>query len=376
MKRRSGAHVPAQVNPGRHRKPEPPLRETLSRRAVLGALPLLGCVALTHPAPAPGSTLYGGVADELLPALSAGNALGLGVEALSVSRWLTGRNRLILDGSTLLDDRKRERLKLSSEMAMVLARAQTWYALRPRTEAAPVSTVELSSAALAESSVEKIETLFAESIRRGLWLGDLWLVPEIGGEATLDEALDLPEAPDEGWALTVQIAGAITDPDALRQIRDEDPELFDIVDEHSQLRLALERHRLGMDAGLEGVMNAARLVVRNAPTRYSIYPASQLRLIVSRFWKGRYVGRWHTHSPKYSERGWSGGDVPSFDDMANAARDGQFLTIAFQPDGFDFYDASRIGESGSPDLRQLVTTQYRSRAWRERFTRRLPVHTA
>jgi hypothetical protein len=55
--------------------------------------------------------------------------------------------------------------------------------------------------------------------------------------------------------------------------------------------------------------------------------------------------------------------------MQNAARDGQFLTLAFQPDGFDLYDASALGEAGRVDLALLKVTRYRSSVWRRRFER-------
>ena len=52
------------------------------------------------------------------------------------------------------------------------------------------------------------------------------------------------------------------------------------------------------------------------------------------------MGGWHTHAPHDANGGWVSGDVPSFEDMQNAIQYGQYLTLSFQPDGFDLYDAS------------------------------------
>jgi hypothetical protein len=86
-------------------------------------------------------------------------------------------------------------------------------------------------------------------------------------------------------------------------------------------------------------------------------------------WCGRYVGQWHTHPPKYREGVWSGGDVPSYQDMQNAVQDGQFLTLAFQPDGFDLYDAAAIGAAARIDLSLVKVIRFRSATWRDHFAK-------
>lgn len=66
------------------------------------------------------------------------------------------------------------------------------------------------------------------------------------------------------------------------------------------------------------------------------------------------------------------GDVPSFEDMQNAVRDGQYLTLAFQPDGFDLYDAEPLADAGRVDLSLLKVIRYRSSSWRSHFRRLHP----
>jgi hypothetical protein len=84
------------------------------------------------------------------------------------------------------------------------------------------------------------------------------------------------------------------------------------------------------------------------------------------------VGSWHTHSPHDAGGKWSGGDVPSFEDMRNAVEYGQFLTLSFQPDGFDLYDAEPLGDAKRVDLKLLKVIRYRSPAWRDHFQKLHP----
>ena len=79
------------------------------------------------------------------------------------------------------------------------------------------------------------------------------------------------------------------------------------------------------------------------------------------------MGGWHTHAPHDANGEWVGGDVPSFEDMQNATQYGQYLTLSFQPDGFDLYDAEPLADAKRVDLSLLKVIRYRSPAWREHF---------
>jgi hypothetical protein len=131
--------------------------------------------------------------------------------------------------------------------------------------------------------------------------------------------------------------------------------------------------RPGSTSSAEGAASnlslALATVVENAAAAYGLDPEAQLMLIAHTDWCGRYVGRWHTHPPRDLGDAWAGGGEPSFEDMQNAVRDGQFLTLSFQPDGFDLYDAAPLSEAGRVDLSLLKVTRHRSPAWRVRFER-------
>ena len=125
--------------------------------------------------------------------------------------------------------------------------------------------------------------------------------------------------------------------------------------------------RLGAPGSQDEVRRALVTVARNAAPTYSLGPEELLALVTDADWEGRYVGGWHTHAPHDQNGEWVGGDVPSFEDMQNAIQYGQYLTLSFQPDGFDLYDAEALGDAKRVDLKLLKVIRYRSAVWREHF---------
>ena len=98
-------------------------------------------------------------------------------------------------------------------------------------------------------------------------------------------------------------------------------------------------------------------------------PAIQVRMIEQTDWRGRYVGFWHLHPPRTTGAGFQEGIEPSVADMRNAVELGQFLTIVFQPDGFDFYDLSRLAFLRREDLSEVERISYRFENWNLIFSR-------
>jgi hypothetical protein len=90
-------------------------------------------------------------------------------------------------------------------------------------------------------------------------------------------------------------------------------------------------------------------------------------MVRSTEWHGRYVGFWHIHPPRLTQSGFSEGIEPSFEDMNNAIRLGQFMTLVFQPDGFDAYDLAPLAAGGSADLSRARIISYRASDWRAHF---------
>lgn len=323
------------------------------------------------PAPPPPTLLRDQVRTEGLPLVIGANHLGLGAEAQTIVTWiLKNRGALTLLPGHLQVEGGSSALRLSPAMARSLGRLNQWYGLAA-TESNPITHAQLESAALAPASVERIRGIFENAIERGVRIGTNWVTPETGGEATIDRELRLAEILDPRWSLLREVVKVSHDPAAIAALVEGRPEIA-AIDAHGLLKVAAGRLGLGMKGAADEVQRALLTVARNTAPTYSFGSEEQLSLITSRDWHGRYVGSWHTHAPHDVGGAWGGGDVPSFEDMQNAIEYGQFLTVSFQPDGFDLYDASALGEEKRVDLRLLKVIRYRSRAWREHFQKLHP----
>jgi hypothetical protein len=100
---------------------------------------------------------------------------------------------------------------------------------------------------------------------------------------------------------------------------------------------------------------------------WSVEPETQSAEIEKNDWRGRYVGFWHIHPPRWGREGLVEGIEPSMTDMTNAVQMGQFITIVFQPQGFDFYDLSGLSLTQQANLAHAKVISYRSAVWQRVF---------
>ena len=351
----------------------------LLRYAVAALLPLAAAAERAPTSPcaskrAPDAVLPELIRGEALPVLEALNHQELGAEAARVRAWIDARAggqaaRLNLVGRCLRHPADGATLRLSPALAEALRRLGQWYDLIPATLAHPVTPEELETGALTPDTIERVADIFATSIDRAVPLDGRWHVPETGGEATLDGALQLFEMQSPTWPTVRALARCLDDPVRLADLWDERKADLTLLDVHGLLRGSVQRFRMEWPGSGRSLREAARTIARNASEAYALEPAGQFALILQHEWRGRYVGRWHTHAPHDQGRGWQGAAEPSFQDMQNARRDGQFLTLAFQPDGFDLYDAAGLAGAAQVDLSRLRVVRHRSAAWRGRFER-------
>ena len=313
------------------------------------------------------------VKTEGLPLLIATNQFGLGAEAQALVPWLRAHpGPLTLHPADLvLEDASAARTKISPVMSRTLARLDQWHGLAA-TKENPITHAQLRAGALSPASIDRIRAIFEAMIRRGVRIGTKWLTPETGGEATLDTELRLIEARDPRWSTIQDLVQVSNDPKAIASFCESRAVDVAQIDTHGLLKVGVARLRLGAPGSSEEVSRALLTVAQNAAPTYSLGPEEQFALVTGSDWKGRYVGGWHTHAPHDANGDWVGGDVPSFEDMQNAVQYGQYLTLSFQPDGFDLYDAAALADAKRIDLSLLKVIRYRSQAWRDYFRKLRP----
>ncbi len=235
---------------------------------------------------------------------------------------------------------------------------------------------ELRDAFLSRAGVDAVRAVFDKMIDDAIDLDGRRLVLEVGGEATMEPSPRLRYIDDFARPVLHEIMAARRDPAALRAIYDQHPEEMKTIDDAGTLKSVLgvlDRMKARGDAQDKRdalLALATRTIAENSASSFTLEPAAQLRAVCAQDWSGRYVGRWHTHPPHDEPAGWGGGSEPSGPDMQNAVDDGQFLTIAFQPDGFIVYDASVLGETKTIDLNKMKKIVYRSDDWRRHFQER------
>lgn len=241
----------------------------------------------------------------------------------------------------------------------------------------PVSHDEISDAVRSAEGVAGIRELFEHSIDHSLSVDATPVAPELGGESIL-------EAGRIVW---------INYPDPLHPVvresvvRKHDPAELLAFLESSEGGRWLLKNTGGVHALLYQMTTTTptgaqrelldtivgRMVAEHFKT-WSTDAVIQARMIEQTEWRGRYVGFWHIHPPRLrvaASMEVLEGIEPSMGDMENAVQLGQFLTIVFQPSGFDVYDLSPLARLGRVDLSRVEVIRYRSEQWRQHFDQKL-----
>ena len=331
--------------------------------------------AAAVPPPAAAAALYPGMLDKILPLLAEKNYQGLADEARRAGDWQRGRRDVGLRetrGGYELTDGQGASFPLTAALGEDLAHANQYFGMTPASVAHPPTHAELAAAATSPEGVESIARIFERTIAERVNAPSGTVVPEAGGEATLEGVMLLHEIPDLTREVLPLVARAAGDADELARLYARFPEPMKAVDDSGLLANFL-RMRPGWQArGMEKekIDKVLRVTVdtilRNTSDAYIFEPDTQFAAITSQDWSGRYVGRWHTHPPAVRAGGWGASDIPSVPDMDIASKEGQNMVFAFHPDGFDFYDLSPL-DGIAPDLDKVLKTPYRSPAWRARF---------
>ena len=263
-------------------------------------------------------------------------------------------------------------LLLTLAVAGQSGRERQYLSLAEATLSHPIAPDELRAALLAPSGIGEIGNLFERSIEEGLVLPapDGLVTPELGGEATLDQGrLVFVSYPDPIHPLLREMLHRENDPVSLLAFLQSSQDGKDVLTSTGGLHALL--FRIGSRSPTEEERQLLQKNVASAVlTRFKTWstdPEIQKRMIETSDWHGRYVGFWHIHPPRIVRDELVEGIEPSVEDMNNAIELGQFLTLVFQPEGFDAYDLSPLAGLPGPDLSRARVVRYRSPDWRSRF---------
>jgi hypothetical protein len=260
-------------------------------------------------------------------------------------------------------------------LALVLAAAQSdrkqqYLGLAAETLRRPIAHDELRDAFLSPAGVESMRALFERSIAESLDTGGALVTPELGGESTLSSGrLTLVAYPDPVHPILRGMFERKRDPALLLQFLESTPDGRKVLKGTGGLHALL--YQMSRETPTEPQRALLDKVTASAVATYfktwTADPEIQARMIETTDWSGRYVGFWHIHPPRLSSAGFESGIEPSIEDMRNAVELGQFLTIVFQPEGFDAYDLAPLAQSGAASLARARVIRYRSPAWKLHF---------
>ncbi len=250
---------------------------------------------------------------------------------------------------------------------------QEYLALAQQTLANPITPQELREAVLSDKGVAAITEIFKQSIAESLVVKGTVVTPELGGEATLsDKGLDFIQYRDPIHPIVRRLVELTDDPAAMLDLLNESEDGRNILKTTGGLHAHL--YQLTQKPPSEVTQSQRALLESIIASTVSIHfktwsvdPETQTAGIESNEWRGRYVGFWHIHPPRWGRQGLVEGIEPSMGDMTNAVQMGQFITLVFQPEGFDFYDLSPLSQTQQTDISRARVISHRSPEWRRRF---------
>jgi len=246
--------------------------------------------------------------------------------------------------------------------------------LAQATLANPITHAELSRTVLSTDGVAAIRTLFERSLAESLTVNGALVTPELGGESMLgdDGRLELIVYPDPIHPVLRELVARKDDPEELLKFLQSSAEGRFLLKNTGGLHALLYQMTSYPAQAQRDVLDDVieRTIAEHFKT-WTTDPLIQAKMIETTQWRGRYLGFWHIHPPRLKGTSPLDGIEPSMADMQNAVELGQFLTIVFQPDGFDVYDLSPLAALGHEDLSRIKTIRYRSPDWKPHFAPQL-----
>jgi hypothetical protein len=261
-------------------------------------------------------------------------------------------------------------ISLASSLGAQSERKRSYLGLAQATLRQPITHDELRAAILSPAGVESIRALFERTISEALPAAETLVTPELGGESTLDGGkLILVPYPDPVHPILREMVERKREPAQLLAFLESTPDGSAVLKGTGGLHALLYQmaHGTPTEQQAELLDRVTESAVATYFKTWRADPEIQARMIEATEWRGRYVGFWHIHPPRLRGEGFESGIEPSLEDMQNAVELGQFMTLVFQPDGFDAYDLSPLARTRTTNLARARIVSYRSPDWRLHF---------
>ena len=230
----------------------------------------------------------------------------------------------------------------------------------------PITTQELKHAVLSPTGVDSIRRVFELSLSSAINLGEVTVLQGFGGEVTVhNNRLNLIHYPDPMHSLIQHIKPIKNDPIKLLSLLRNSVNGNLILNYSRPLNKLLGNYstREQSEALIEQLDKYISHTIINYYQTWTLDPVTRVEAIEVTPWLGKYVGFWHSHPPRLIDSKLLPGEIPSSSDKLHASALGQFLTIVFQPTGFDLYDLSPYGSPTNSQEVQPQVIQYRDPAW-------------
>ncbi|MBI5201193.1 MAG: hypothetical protein HY925_06375 [Elusimicrobia bacterium] len=228
--------------------------------------------------------------------------------------------------------------------------------------------VDRIEALFVKAIAEKIEVKLAAAIPPMMGLTEapsdhIVIYPKLGGNLFVRDGRSVfMELQDPTRPAIRRLAASNCDLAAIERVFREEPDAMERLDakltmrllEYAVKRVPSERARgLPEETIRKNLCLAAATVIANGLEAYTFSSIDDWKTSLVR---GRFLGRWYLSPPVKGPAGWLPGAL-------GVTPEGS-ITVVFQPEGFDLYDATEAAAPNVPVLR------YRSAAWAGRFKAR------
>ena len=313
------------------------------------------------------------------------NVNGLGAEAALVDAWRAGRGGVRLverSGRWSIQDAGGATQALTPAFGAALRSQNQYFGLAAPTQAHPISRSELQAAFTTPAAVAAVRDIFDRVMAERVEVAGKILLPETGGEATLERELLFHFNADSERPVLRELIARRDDPAALARLYDEAPAATARIDPQGLLKRHLgvrarwdEENRIPKERRDSALHSVVDIVAESAADHYSSNFNAQLETMLHDEWRGRYAGPWHCHPPYAGPDGWLDSNTPSDADYAAALKAAsndasetpgtQEIVIVFMAGGFDIYPLLGIGKDSPFDPAEHFS--YRSADWRLHF---------